>query len=278
MLLTLAFFRKTSWKLSVILGLFLGLATQTKASIQFLPLFFFLGTVIFIRDWQRIYCVAKKFLLVVGVMILTVSVWTIRNYIISNEFIFLDTSGGYTFWIGNRLPTDGLDDDPLAKEDFVEIKKDLATILGLKYTPSFDISTTAWGSGMSSKKLYMEGIRSIIKNPFKSVGLWIKKMYRFWFSYVGRNKNLQTIIFFLQASLIVPAAFGVYFSIKDKKNILPFVLLIFYFSIIHMLATANVRYSVPIIPYVIILAVYGANRVFLSLNHGLGLNLQANKS
>lgn len=278
MLLALAFFRKAGWKLSVTLGLFLGLATLTKASIQFLPLFFFLGTVVFIRNRQRMYCVAKKFVIVVGVMILTVSVWTMRNYVISNEFILLDTSGGYTFWIGNRLSTDGLDDDPLAKEDFVEIKKDLAKILGLKYTPFFDISATAWGSGMSCKKLYMEGIKSIIKNPFKSVGLWIKKLYRFWFSYVGRNQNLQVIIYFLQASLIVPAVFGIYFSIKDKKHILPFVLLILYFSILHMLATANVRYSVPIIPYVIILAVYGANRIFLSLRHMLGLKLQANNS
>jgi len=152
---------------------------------------------------------------------------------------FLDTSGGYTFWIGNYLPTDGLDDDPLTEADFIKIKKDLAKILGVKYTPSFDLSTTAWGSRMSGQKLYMEGIKNIFKNPFRSAGLWMKKLYRFWFSYVGRNKNLQVIIYFLQASLIVPAAFGVYFSIKDKKNILPFVLLIFYFSILHMLATAN---------------------------------------
>ena len=265
-LLTIDFFNRTDLKLSLILGFLLGLATLSRASIQFFPLFLLFCTVFFLREREKICGVLKNLVILVVMMLFIIAPWTVRNYEVSKEFIFLDTSGGYTFWVGNRVETAGLDDDPLTEEEFIEIKKDLAKILGLKYTPSFDVSTTAWASGENSTKLYLEGIKNIIKNPGKTFVLWIKKLYRFWFSYIGKNSKLQFIIFFFQISLIIPACFGIFFSLKDGKSILPLILIISYFSLIHVAATANVRYSVPVIPYVIILAVYGVNclrRMFL---------------
>ena len=259
-LITIIFFKRSEWKLSLILGFILGLATLSKASIQFFPLFLFFSTLIFLRKREEIYSLSKNLVIIIFMMLTMIIPWTLRNYAVSNEFILLDTSGGYTFWIGNRLASNGHDDDPLTKEEFIEVEKEIAKILEIKYTPSFDVSTTAWASGANSSKLYREGVKNIMNNPFATSVLCLKKLYRFWFSYVGKSPNVQLIIFFIQLPLVVSALFGIYFSFREGKPVFPLVLVILYFSLLHMAATSNVRYTVPIIPYVIILAVYGVNR------------------
>ncbi|MFQ5963099.1 MAG: ArnT family glycosyltransferase [Candidatus Scalinduaceae bacterium] len=255
-LLTLDFLKGTNWKLSILLGLFLGLASLSRAAIQFYPIILFFVTVFFLKKREKLYGQIRNLSILAVIMLATILPWTIRNYVVSKEFIFLDTSGGYTFWIGNRIATDGYDDDPLTEEEFIDVEKDLARILELKYTPSFDVSTTAWASGANSSKLYLEGIKNIIKSPSGTLLLWFKKLYRLWFSYIGEKSKLQFIIFFIQIPLLVAAVFGIYLSFRDGRSIFPLILMITYFSVIHMAATANVRHSVAIIPYVIILAVY----------------------
>lgn len=254
-------YQKLTWKHIIGFGILLGIATLTKASIQFFPILFGGILLLFGKDqgaiWQRL----KNMVLLIGATFLIISPWTIRNYFVAKEFILLDTSGGYTFWIGNRIATDGYDDDPLPKEKYEEVKREIAHILSLPYKEGFNLSNTAWGSGANSFKLYREGIKNIIHNPGQTGLLWIKKLYRFWFQYIGGGSNYQVLIFALQGMLLVFSGVGIYFCIKNKIIILPLLSLIFYFLVIHMASTANARYSIPVIPYVIILGIYGMARL-----------------
>ena len=258
--LSLDFFSKPNWKFSVVQGLFLSCATLLKAAIQFLPIFYFLFTIFFIKGWERKKKVIRNIGILVIIMGCAIAPWTIRNYKVSKEFILLDTSGGYTFWIGNRIASNGYDDDPLTEEEFEEIKEDLARILGIEYSPSLDVSKSAWASGANSSKLYREGIKGIMDDPFETFLLGLKKVYRIWFSYIGESSAIQMAIFILQTFILLPACLGLYFAFKDEKPIMPIALIIIYFSLLHMAATANVRYSVPLVPYVMILAVYGVSQ------------------
>lgn len=254
-------YQKMTWKHIIGLGILLGIAALTKASIQFFPIFLGGILLLFGKNQGAIRQRLKNMILLIGATFLIISPWTIRNYLITKEFILLDTSGGYTFWIGNRIATDGYDDDPLPQEKFEEVKREIAHILSLPYKEGFNLSNTAWGSGANSFKLYREGIKNMIHNPGQTGLLWIKKLYRFWFQYIGGGSNYQILIFALQGMLLVFSGIGIYFCIKNKIIILPLLSIIFYFLIIHMASTANARYSIPVIPYVIILGSYGMIRL-----------------
>lgn len=257
----IGFFEKSGWKRVVILGILLGLSTLTKASIQFLPFFLGLYAVLWLRKRIQLVPVLIRLIGVIIIMIGVISPWTIRNYLFSNELIFVDTSGGYTFWIGNRIQSDGHDDDPLTKTEMDEVKKDVARILGMDYTPSFTLAKTAWASGENSKKLYQEGLRTIWNHPLQVGWISLKKIYRFWFLYVGKmGFRLQELIWVIQGILISIGLIGIGFSLKQRKAISPLILIIAYFVLLHMMSTANIRYSMPVMPYMILLTVFGVSQ------------------
>lgn len=257
-LLTIDLFSGMNWKRSLILGLFLGLAALTRVTIQFFPIFLLFATVFWIKERKRRYDLLKNLGIAVLMMIFTVSPWTLRNYIVSKEWIFIDTSGGYSFWAGNRLSSDGIE-DLLNEEKFTEIKKEVAEILGITYTPSLPLETTAWGNGTNAQKFYREGIKGIMESPFQTFILWMKKLYRFWFYYDGMLSSLLPYLLLLQLSLLIPAGFGIYFAIKEEKTIFVFLLIISYFWLVHTAALVKARYSIPILPYMILFAVNGIN-------------------
>lgn len=256
-LLTREMISEPTKKKALITGIVLGITTLTKASMQFYTLFLLLLVILFMRDRKSRQNYVINIMLTTVVMVVAILPWSIRNYQVSNEFIFLDTSGGYTFWIGNRLETNGLDDDPLTREDFIKVKKEIAEILDIPYTSDFDVSKTAWASKVNSSKLYREGIKNILENPFNTSILWIKKLYRFWFSYIGKSDAIRYLIIFFQVMVLIPAVYGIYIALKNGKRVIPFIIIILYFTLLHMAATASARYSAPIIPYIILLAVYG---------------------
>ncbi|HHL38938.1 MAG TPA: hypothetical protein ENJ37_00345 [Deltaproteobacteria bacterium] len=262
--LTARFFagREPGPKDAAAVGLVTGLLSLTRASIQFyIP--FLAAAALLAGERGRRAAVVKAAALAAVVMAAVVAPWTVRNYLVSGEFIAIDTSGGYTFWIGNRTATDGLDDDPLTAEQFDEIKRDIARILGMEYTDDFDISTTAWGSARASSLLYREGLRNVLAEPVETVLLAIRKLYRFWFSYVGSGRGFQAAIALLQAAVLLPALAGLYIHIRDgglrrSRGVLAFLSIVLYFMLLHMAATANARYSVPVLPYVMPFAVVAA--------------------
>ena len=255
-LLTIDLFRGTSWRRSLILGLFLGLAALTRVTIQFFPIFLILATMLWVKERGKRYGILKELGIVIPMMILTVFPWTLRNYSVSKEWIFIDTSGGYTFWVGNRIASDGVEDF-LNDEKFAVIRKEVAKILDIPYTEPFHLEETAWGNKTNGKKLYWEAIKGMIESPFQTFILWMKKLCRFWFYYDGVHSYLLPFIILLQLFLMIPAGFGIYFALKEKKPILVLLLIISFFWLVHSASLVRARYSIPIFPYITLFAVNG---------------------
>jgi 4-amino-4-deoxy-L-arabinose transferase-like glycosyltransferase len=256
----LVLLRTYSWQSFLLLGLLLGLGMLCKASMQFFP-FFFSIVFLFSRGGLSMSKILKRFLLLFLPIGLLVLPWTLRNYFVSGgELILIDTSGGYTFWVGNHLPTNGFDDDSLPDDERLKIRKSLAEALGIEPDTKTlaKVFRIAWGSGRNSRILFRKGIENILTQPVDSAFLWVKKFFRFWFNFTGEDgRIIQDVIIILQLLILLPALMGLYFCIRNRLNILPIMLVIGYFILLHTLATANVRYSIPIIPYIILLAVYG---------------------
>lgn len=249
------------WPLWCGLGLVIGIGSLLKASYQFLLLFLVVWVILFYRRNIPPMRLAMSVAVMLGVMLSVLFPWTWRNYRVSGEVIIIDTSGGYTVWVGNRISTLGLDDDPLTPEQRREIHRDIARILGVPYDNSFSVATTAWGSNVASKRLYAEALRNFADNPIGTARLWLIKLYRFWFSYVGEKVGVQFSIALFQVLLLLFALAGLWFAWRDHRPLGVLVMLPLYFQTLHMMSTANVRYTIPILGHVMLLAAYGVLRL-----------------
>ncbi len=248
---------RPGWRHAAALGALTGVAALTKASIQFFPLFLLAWELLVRRRVLPARRALAHGAVAIGVAAAVVAPWTLRNYRVSGEFIPIDTSGGYTFWIGNRLASDGHDDDPLPPEQREGIKRDLARVLGVPYTPDFNIATTAWASAAASGRLYREGLRGLLARPLPSAWLALRKLGRFWFSYVGERRGAAAAVFLLQALLLAPAVWGSVRAVRRGIPVGRLAPLVVYFPLLHAAATSSARYAVPLLPFACLFAAYG---------------------
>ena len=171
----------------------------------------------------------------------TVLPWTIRNYVVFKEFVPVATGGGFNLWVGSYLPWNG-DYNWRDLSDKENLVKGLSQI-------------------EADKKFFSEGIKNIKKNPAAYSLLCLKKFGRFWLQIPGgkmvlEGKNLQKVFIFTFHYILLPFfLLGLYLCLKEKKKrvFIP-LLIILYFSFIHIFLLAIARYRIPIMPLVLAIA------------------------
>ncbi len=199
---------------------------------------------------------SKKRLMLSGSAVLTSMVaitllvpWGVRNLEVTGEFNLLGTAGGYSLWIGNFLPFDGRDRDELPAKEKAEFRaherriaagEDLFSLSGEKRF--LDATTQSW-----------------LAEPVASAWLIIRKAFRFWFSiYQPQNRIYAPVLVTTQALLLLGAIFGIIRGLRNQRGQWHLVALLLYLNMLHALVISTFRYSLPIMPYVIMFIVYGA--------------------
>lgn len=245
-------------KNSVLVGLFCGLLMLTKASTQLLPFVIFVYLFLKFRKRKKVLEIVSKGAIILVFAFATVLPWTLRNFAVTGKFLLIDTSGGYTIWIGNQYETKGFDDDGLSDGDREKVFKKLAKLLNLQDPSNSEIFESAWGSVENNNLLMREALKDMIRNPMATLELSARKISRFWFNFIGeKNEAYSVLIIFFQSLLLLIACVGIIFVYKNKINVAIILIFILYFHLIHMLSTANVRYSVPLVPYMLLFGSYG---------------------
>lgn len=153
--------RTSRWQL-VGAGLIFGFATLVKAqTVVVIPLLFAIEWLRQRNIWQRFPRLFGEGLLALGVAILTVLPWSIRNHAQLDHWVLISTNGGYTLLTGNHDNATGdyTPDAPVVKE--------------LMARPGLDeVSRDA-----EAKRLSLEWIE---QNPGKFLALAPKKLMRLW--------------------------------------------------------------------------------------------------
>lgn len=182
--------------------------------------------------------------------------WVIRNYKLSGVFPVIGAGGGFTIWFGNRIQTDGKDFDQLNPKEVQGLNEELQWIIG-EGNP-MDLR--------NDKKLYQEAIRNFIHYPKETITLLFKKMFRLWFSvYSLQMQKYQRIVSVIQSIIIFPGILGIYLALKKGIRIAPLLLLIIYFQVVYTFFNGTIRYSLPMMPIIISLAVYGIVETYWGL-------------
>ncbi len=242
-----------------IAGLVLGLSALTRGT----SLFLFLFVALFVtwyswptksRDFMRISVLIVAFALVLAP-------WTLRNAIVYGDFIPTSTPG---------LPVlNG------ASEEFWEIES-----RSVEYPKYFEYLKEEKGISPRENPNWAEKgdfyrQAALVKykerweeRPFSYVPFTVKKFARLW--YATESGNNHALILALNLPIYIFALLGVLHVARNRLRIPVFLLiLIAYFVALHVAVFTLFRFLLPVIPIVVLFAVYGAERTLTQVRQRL---------
>ena len=144
---------------NIIAGLCMGVSLLIEPVIIVLVFSFFVWSCLKYDISKTI----KKYLIMIIIAIGIITPWTIRNYIVHDRLIFIKSSFGYEFWIGNN---------PHATGTATGISSDYPPLCG----PKFDNHTEIECNQM----MLYESLKWIKNNPGNFMVLSLKKVFYFW--------------------------------------------------------------------------------------------------
>ncbi|MCS7180324.1 MAG: glycosyltransferase family 39 protein, partial [bacterium] len=190
----------------------------------------------------------KKILKKIGVMIISISIfpllWGFRNLKVLNHFIITSTEGGIVFFIANNEYSLNSPSGFYHAENVEEFRN----------LTEVEID----------KLLYKKTFDFIKKNPFTYIRLIFDRFIRYWRFYPhtisgpGESyKRIHQIISFISETPIIILGFlGIFKTFKYFQKWMLLYLLIFIYSGVNILIRTAIRYRFPVMPFLIIFAVY----------------------
>lgn len=238
-------------------GFLLGLAILTRSVMS--------GFVLLILPWLLYYASDRRqalgnwVLMVLSVAVLTVP-WSIRNSVLYGEFVFVESSLGFNFYLGYHPEGTGTFDSEIAVEFIEEI--------GGFDTPDLETEKLSHNLGME------RGIKFIRQDPLRAVQLLLSKashflrldkravLYFYSNDFLGELPPVALLLLLLVLCLpwvvmLLLSVVGMVFSNLTRDKTLVY-LLLFYFVGIHILIMAEPRFHLALVPFLAIFAAQGA--------------------
>jgi 4-amino-4-deoxy-L-arabinose transferase-like glycosyltransferase len=233
-------------------GLILGLATLTRGTTLFLPIFLLAFFVWHERGRTRsAAAIAGKSAMFVLAFMLSLSPWVIRNIVVLDAFIPSSTSHGpmlhgssERFWLIEDRERE------LPKYfDHLENEKGIARPASPRPT---------W---VEKDRFYKRAAMEMYKDrwsddPWSFVPFVAKKFLRLWYgTESGAN---QGIVIAINLPIYLLAIVGLRSYMRSGSRLGGvLIVLLAYFVVIHVLVFGYFRYMLPVMPYVIIFAAHG---------------------
>jgi 4-amino-4-deoxy-L-arabinose transferase-like glycosyltransferase len=216
------------------LGVALGLAALLRQTVLlFAPfLLFWLYLELRIRGIRWWY-----FSLPVITMLLFVSPWTLRNYLVYRGFLLLNSNAGYALYASNNP---NLESDWRNEFVVVPVPEELA----------------GQNEAELDRALTQKGLEYILADPKRSLWLNLDKAleyFRFWpSSDSSRISNLNRVLSF---GLYLPfMVLGLGISVSRWRNFVPLYLFMVIHTGIHLLSWPSPRYRLPVDAVLIVFA------------------------
>ncbi len=266
------FIRSFSWWLAVLWGILTGIAALSRPGIMLFPI---VTTLVYIlrKDHFSRSIMLKRFVVVILFMFAVVSVATLRNYMISGQYVTLTAHSGLNYFIGNNKEATGKFHAPAGvgrqSNKMYENSRAIAQKeLGRDLTPA-EVSAY-WKHKANQFILY---------HPVQFMLLLGKKIYLFWQG--GEVADFRNIEFFKRFSalmrakllsfyLIVPwAIIGMILSLFLNRYIpLLHCFLWSYFATL-LMYFINSRYRLAVLSVLLLFAAYGVVATFKCLKKNI---------
>ena len=244
---------------AVTTGIMLGITNLCRSIMLVFPVFLLLAFM-FIKPSHKKEII-QCFLVLIIFMGLTILPWSIRNYILTNQFIPIQYGVGYQFLRGNVI----VQTNSLIGENSFQRSLDYAynwekTVLKQKEKENGLI----FDEQQAIKLFDNLALQNLKEYPIECVKKVVKNLFFFW--YIAETPTKSKIIGALQLIVIVSALVGIYFSLRQGIEVNCILMIILYFLLIHAPLVAVGRYAVPIMPYMIIFASFGFVKMYAKLS------------
>ncbi|MBA2123567.1 hypothetical protein B9J78_01285 [bacterium Unc6] len=249
--LTENFRNPSRWNL-FLAGFFLGLAALTRAqTILITPLLlitFFLTQ----RDRTKAF---RNTCFVFLIFMVTFSPWVIRNYAIHHRLVIIPTVTGEVFYIANNPA----------------VVKKIDNHAGF-----FRSEDPSLFEGMSEVEVHNwyrhQAFEFIFAHPKDYVRLVVNRFFRFWrfYPHLGAGVADHTygkvhlwVSLLTSGIIIMLFVVGAFLSLKNWRQSLLLLTLVFSYSFLTILGRVVIRYRFPIMPYITLFAIYGIYQLWL---------------
>ena len=216
-----------------------ALATYTKATLTILPPFLVAAVTLRARDWRL---TVRAFLVSALIYIAALAPWWVRNYYLLHTFVPFTTSAAENLYLGNnpRNPSGGID---------WTTNTDPAVVSHLSAIPDEIERQRAFSA---------EAMRYIIEDPRAFIQRMFLKFLRLWNVVPNAGEFQGNFYRFVSVASFGPVlVFSIAAVVIWRRRFpafVPILMVIVYFTILHMVTIASLRYRLPVEPFLIILS------------------------
>jgi len=247
------------WWKYVVSGAALGLTVLVKSTPMVFPLFL-LVYLLFTEDRNLRLAVCWKVALMVMAMFMVLSPWIIRNYLLTGKFIPTATVLGISAHAGLYDVTHVSSDLSWALADRAgaQERKTIAKQLGYPFKEVKGAYYQDFYSTNDEVKFSNYLFRAVVREYERSPLLYVKCVFsnllNLWFR--GKNMTATIMNVVIQTPYLVLAVIGVALSMKHHQGraFAPLALLLICLVGVYVAVLAQARYSVPLVPFLSILA------------------------
>lgn len=241
--------------LAILLGLVCGLTTLTKG--PFLLYSIYCAVFVAVSDKVRRRGLTLGLCTAVAASVVLLP-WMVRNYVVSGQFVLVQTGGGMNFWLGN--------------------------------SPEFWRTEHRWGSYPRDVQVLIEGKpevererilaklgwKTISEDPARALGIFLRKFSYLWLGALGADPGSAGNPIphigsfglpkrsFVYVPLFLLAVFGwLGLDKAARSRARPMIALLVLWSLPYIATMAVARYALPVVCYEIVLASAGIDKLIM---------------
>ncbi len=241
------FIERLTLKRAIGAGLALGIAVLTKSILMFFP--FVVGGYV-VLTWKRESFKPVAVFLIV--FFLTVTPWTIRNYVVTGAFVPVHTSLGLNLIQGDAI-AQHITEIPFSNFElwhFGEEKID-SLLAGTNYTKT---------DPDGDRLLASASLNYNVSHPMFLIKRTFVNFVTFW--YLSESKLKSVFLIILQIPLLILTSIASVRLWREHAAVRPLILLTVYYVLLHSLVVGWARYSVPIVPLCLMLIAFVVSEIW----------------
>ncbi len=233
-------------------GLVLGLATLVRPVTLLFPIW--LGACLW--PMRRRVGIWRPTLVLIAFFVLVLTPWTMRNQRLFGTFVPVSTLSGLNFYQAHV----GID-----QADALRVRRPTEAISLLRrQLAERGIPPDSLNEAQFDRAAQREALVLIAQHPARYFYLFLNRFLRLWLNvgYYGRPSLASLFLAGANGLLLLGMVLAwVRYRGAWWTAALPSLAVVIYFTLFHMVIHAQVRYSFPVVPYVMIFAGYAAGRL-----------------
>jgi 4-amino-4-deoxy-L-arabinose transferase-like glycosyltransferase len=255
---------KRTVPIAVATGVGLGVAILAKPQqLAFVPV---IAVWLWLNVRENRPLLLKRLALVIVMALLILLPWSLRNYAIFGQFVFVSTSAGFSSWVGNNPFTTGSahDVDSARLDTYLGVPHDLQkpAIIGNMIPYPMPKELANQGAALDElaldRALLAASLNFIRSDPGRWLDLVAQKFIAFW--WVRSNVGLQyepawtryyQVIYAVLAAFAIP---GLLLSLRQWRRYSLLYLVVAYYCVVEIAATVQTRYRWEMEPYFLLFA------------------------